>query len=175
MTLQLPWSKIEQLEEHHEVQEFDCGESDLNDWLARSALSAQTQGSVAVHVVLDEENKVVGYFALSINEVYGFNLPARARTGGHKVQGILLGKLALSAEYRGQGYGSHLLLEALRVCVSVSSLIGGRVILVDMRNIGLTKFYEAHNFLPVNSGQPLRRYMRMATARALLAAYDPAI
>lgn len=64
-------------------------------------------------------------------------------------------------------WGTQLVVDALRRIVAAADLSGGRVIVVDADNERLVPFYTAHSFLPTRS-DPLRLYMKVATARRLL-------
>ena len=47
----------------HQINEFDCGKLQLNDWLIRYARQAQSSGSAKTFVIADNE-RVVSYFSL---------------------------------------------------------------------------------------------------------------
>jgi hypothetical protein len=64
-------------------------------------------------------------------------------------------------------WGTQLVVDALRRIVAAADLSGGRVIVVDEDNEQLVLFRTAHSFLPTSS-DPLRLYMKVATARRLL-------
>ncbi len=82
--------------------------------------------------------------------------------------------MALDSSLRGDRdarWGTQLLVEALRRIVEAARVDGGRVVIVDADNEGLLGFYQGHGFLPTGV-DPLRLYMKVATARALLHQYD---
>lgn len=65
-----------------------------------------------------------------------------------------------------------MVLEALRHAVRGADIIGGRVIVVDARSAKVAAFYQQLSFLPAGAMTPLKLYMRIATARSLIAAFD---
>jgi hypothetical protein len=63
------WRPPEPLAVDHRLQGFDCGRPTLNHWLLHHARQAQTSGSARTFVVADEENRVAGYFSLTVGQV----------------------------------------------------------------------------------------------------------
>lgn|SRR5581483_5347374 len=62
---------IRRLEEHDEVENFDCGDDALNNRLKRHAWSNQQKSSIGVsYVALDEDapRTVLGYFTLAMSK-----------------------------------------------------------------------------------------------------------
>ncbi len=79
---------IERLARHHELAEFDCGNTTLNTWLARFALTNQKGGG----------GRVVGYHTLVAGSVRKDEVPPRMAQGiaNHPVGVILLARLAVA-------------------------------------------------------------------------------
>jgi hypothetical protein len=60
---------IRRLEEHDEVENFDCGDDALNNYLKRHAWTNQQKSSIGVsYVALDEDapRTVLGHFTLAM-------------------------------------------------------------------------------------------------------------
>jgi len=53
----------------HRLDEFECAESVLDDWLRRRALSNQLSGASRTFVVTDQDNCVCGYYAMAAGAV----------------------------------------------------------------------------------------------------------
>ena len=157
---------------------FDCGHEAYNQWLRNSAETAVRAGSAAVYLLLEETRaatRVVGYYAIAPTAVVRAELP-RAVAGGapDPVPGFLIAKLALDRTLRGDRdamWGTQLVVAALRRIIEAADVSGGRVIVVDVDNAGLVPFYRGHSFLPTKA-DPLRLYMKVATGRKLIDAYD---
>src|ERR1700719_29511 len=63
---------IRRLEEHDEVENFDCSDDALNNYLKRHAWTNQQKSSIGVsYVALDEDapRTVLGYFTLAMASV----------------------------------------------------------------------------------------------------------
>lgn len=157
---------------------FDCGHEAYNQWLRNSAEAAVRAGSAGVYPLLAETpaaSRVVGYYAIAPTAVVRAELP-RAAAGGapDPVPGFLLAKLALDRALRGDRHamwGTQLVVAALRRIIEAADLSGGRVIVVDVDNADLVPFYRGNSFLPTKA-DPLRLYMKVATARKLIDDYD---
>lgn len=121
--------------------------------------------------VTGQDQRVVGYYAIAPTGIGRATLPRSAT--GHSpdpVPGFLLAKLALDRTLQGDPdhkWGTQLVVDALRRILAAAHHSGGRVIVVDADNERLVPFYTAHSFLPARSN-PLRLYMKVATARRLL-------
>ena len=61
----------------HRLEGFDCGKPALNDWLLRHARQAQSGGSAKTFVVAEEDNRVAGYFSLTVGQVDTLEAPQR--------------------------------------------------------------------------------------------------
>lgn len=155
---------------------FDCGVEAYNQWLSGSATSAVKSGTAAVHLLIRDGDpqdtpRVLGYVAITPTAVARDDLPgAVARGMPRMIPGYLLAKMALDTSLRGDRtmrWGTQLVVEALRRIVDAATVGGGRVIVVDADNDGLLDFYRGHSFLPTGV-DPLRLYMKVATARSLL-------
>ena len=80
---------------------------------------------------------------------------------------ILLAKLALHQDLRGQGFGRQLLIDALSRAVRAIDEAGGRFIVVDAIDDEAHSFYEHFGFEPV-PGLGSRLIMRSTDARESL-------
>ncbi|NTV39386.1 MAG: N-acetyltransferase, partial [Demequinaceae bacterium] len=120
----------ERLAAHHDLAAFDCGVPSLNDWLRRTALTAQAKG-VTVTDVWADAGRVVAYYSVSPTAVVSDGLPRGASTGLDVVPGYLLGRLALDRSLHGERLGERLLVHALERIVRAADEGGGRLVVVD--------------------------------------------
>ena len=151
----------------HDLSEFSSGNDDLDDWLRRHARTATGQGT-RTYVVVDEDGRVVGYFALAPHLLARDDAPPRlARGAPQQIPSILLAKLALDSAVQGQGLGAELLVHALGTVLDAARRAGGRVVLVDAIDDDARAFYEHHDFQPIPD-QPRRLVMKLSTAAKAL-------
>jgi GNAT superfamily N-acetyltransferase len=88
-------------------------------------------------------------------------------TGGYpRIAAYLIGRPALDQSLQGQGLGSQLLHNALRLLVRASDSAGGRLIVVDAIDENAHAFYRHHGFTPVAGTN--RLLLKLATARVAL-------
>lgn len=147
----------EALTNEHDVGGFDSGQTELDEWLRRSAASSDGRNITRTHVWTrrhDRTRRVVAYYATM---PYVIERDALTRKDGRgltdHIPCYLLARLALDQSLRGQQLGSVLLAEALRRMAISSAGVGGRLIVVDAIDDRAAFFYQQHGFeaLPSDS------------------------
>jgi GNAT superfamily N-acetyltransferase len=134
----------------------------LNDWLRRTAITAQAKG-VTVTDVRADAGRVVAYYSVSPTAVVSDGLPRGATTGLDVIPGYLLGRLALDRSLQGQGMGERLLVHALERIVRAADEGGGRLVVVDAIDDAAAGFYEHFGFVRIAG--TMRLFMKVATIR----------
>ncbi len=151
----------------HDLSQFTCGEPTLDDWLRRRAMLNEASGSSRTYVVAVGQ-RVVGYYALANGAVTHAEAPGRIkRNMPDPVPVIVLGRLAVDQNFRGQGIGTGLLRDAVVRTVQASEIAGIRAILVHALSEAAKGFYERHGFVssPVD---PLSLMITVAEAKGIL-------
>lgn len=143
----------ESLGAQHRLEDFDCGKPALNDWLLRHARQAQGSGSAKTFVVADDD-RVVGYFSLTVGQIDTMDAPARIRKGmgQYPVPVVILARLAVSTRDQGRGIGSGLLQDAVRRTMAIAEQAGIRAMLTHPIDEHATSFYTRFGFI----ASPLR-------------------
>ena len=149
MTLGAP----EPLLASHRLDDFDCGQPALNDWLVRHARQAQSSGSARTFVAA-EAQRVAGFFSLTVGQVDTLEAPARIRQGmgRYPVPVVILARLGVSVQDQGRGIGIGLLKDAIRRALMISDQAGIRALLTHPMDEEATRFYSRFGFEP----SPLR-------------------
>lgn len=151
----------------HKLEGFDCGESALNDWLARRALGNQTAGTSRTWVVIDEPARiVVAYYASSTASVMRAAAPRRiARDQPADLPAILLGRMAVDSRHQGKGLGGAMLKHFMTKAIEVSEIVGVRLVLVHAKDEQAMGFYQHHGFVesPID---PLTLMMLLPSTRS---------
>ena len=130
----------------HDISGFDCGVFSLNDWLQRYALKNQAS-NVSRTFVLSDDGRVIGYYCLSANGIDRNLLPKNlARGMPNPVPVVLLGRLGISVDYEGRGYGSGLLKDSFVRVLSVLDVIGFSLMLVHALDDSVVDFYVRNGF-----------------------------
>lgn len=126
----------------HDLEDFDCGERALNDWLKQRALKNESRFS-RTYVVCDDK-RVVAYFCISAGAVERSAAPGRLRRNApDSIPVSVIGRLAVSRAYAGRGLGADILSDALRRIAVASQSIGMGAVLVQAKDESAKRFYLA--------------------------------
>lgn len=136
----------------HDRKGFDCGQPDLNDYLARHARQAHESGAAKTYVAIDAGDgvTVLGFYTLSPAQVEFSLMPAAARPAGagrHPIGGFRLARLAISRAYQRRGLGGQLLIAAAQRCIQVSAQVGGTMLLIDAKDRRAAEWYRSYGAL----------------------------
>jgi GNAT superfamily N-acetyltransferase len=135
----------------HRTNGFDCGVGSLDVWLVKHARAAAGAGSARTYVVVDtEQDRVVGYHALSLASIEHADATERGRKGmpRHPIPAMLLARLAVDRAVQGEGIGAFLLRDAMSRALAVAEQAGMRLLLVHALNDEARAFYEHFGFEP---------------------------
>lgn len=135
------------LAEHHSFSEFSSGEDVLDQWIQKYARSAIASKSAQVFVVCDGD-RVVGYSALATSAILYRELPSSQRSGlsRHPVPTLLLARLAVDADYQGQGIARVLVRDAVEKAISIQAVAGVVSLITHAKNESAEKFYLSQGF-----------------------------
>ncbi len=143
---------IEPLGKHHPRSEFTCGIEDLDMYLHRYAGQDMRKRVAAVFVLCQkDQSTIAGYYTLSATGIRHENLPesiARKLPHYPLIPATLLGRLAVDQNFRGQGLGETLLMDALFRSLRHSEEIASMAVIVDAINNEARSFYEHYGFQP---------------------------
>lgn len=155
----------------HELADFDCGESSLDEWLKKRALKNHGAGASRCFV-LCAGTSVIGYYSLSAGAISHEAAPkAMRRNMPDPLPVLLLGRLAVDRRYHNQGLGQSLLRDALMRAVSVAGDAGVFAILVHAISDQAKRFYLSRGFVE-SPLQPMTLLMTLETVRSILAEPD---
>jgi predicted N-acetyltransferase YhbS len=111
----------------------------------------------------------VGYFSISAAMEQRNALPsAKIRRGmPEQVPLLLIGRLAVDAQWQGRGLGSALLVDALRRCLAASQIAGVRGVVAHAIDETAAAFYERHGFVRSPLGERVM-LMPIETVRSII-------
>ncbi|WP_449110771.1 GNAT family N-acetyltransferase [Rhizobium sp.] len=157
----------------HDRGNFDCGQADLNRFLAQQARQSHDSGTSKTYVAADAANlaTILGFYTMSPAQVELDRVPEAARPRGSRypVTGFRLARLAVSKAVQGQGLGGQLLLAAAARSIRASLEVGGTVLLIDAKDDTAAAWYALYGAIPINDA-PLSLVLTFDTLRATLAA-----
>jgi GNAT superfamily N-acetyltransferase len=162
--------RVERLGDHHEVGNFSCGVKDLDDWLSVHAVDNQRRDLSRTFLLLDDADRVAGYYALTMGGVRKEALPTRYGRGLPKfdIGMVLLARFAIADERQGQGLGRDLLIEAIERAADAGTHVAARFIAVDPIDEAARAFYAKFGFRLVEGDVEGRMYLRIDEALAAL-------
>lgn len=143
------FSDPQPLSGEHRINGFESGVGSLDIWLVKHARAAAGAGSARTYVVLDQEQeRVVGYHALSLASIEHADATERAKKGMPKnpIPALLLARIAVDKTVQGKGIGAFLLKDAMTRALSVAEQAGMRMLLVHAVNNEARSFYEHFGF-----------------------------
>ncbi|MBT3259235.1 MAG: GNAT family N-acetyltransferase [Deltaproteobacteria bacterium] len=141
-------SAPEALNRGHFPESFDCGKPVMNEWLLRHALQAQNSGSARTFVVA-EDDRVVGYYSLTVGQVDTLQAPERIRKGmgQYPIPLVILARLAVSIRHQGRGIGRGLLQDVIRRTLLIAEQAGIRALLAHPIDDDASRFYLRFGFM----------------------------
>ena len=143
------------LTEAHDASTFDSGEAVLDEWLRERAWhNLQVQASRTYVVCPVAENRIVGYFALSMGQILPHEvLGSMRRNMPTKIPAVILGRLAIDRTRQGQGLGRAMLADAVARSLRAGAEVSARLIIVHAISPAAEAFYLHHGFkrLPVET------------------------
>lgn len=145
MTTNTAWRE-EAIARRHDREGFDCGSSELNEYLRRYARQNHESGGAKTFVAVppDESARILGYYSISPGALEFARVPAGLTRGlgRYDVPVYRLGRLAVSCDVQGRGLGGELLLAAGLRALSVAAEVGGVAIAIDAKDSRAAAWYE---------------------------------
>lgn len=157
------------LGEDHRLNDFRCASPDLAKWLVDKARKNHREGASRCFVVCDGERNVVGYYALAAGAVSHALVAGRMkRNMPDPIPVAVLGRLAVHADWTGQGIGRGLLKDAVLRITQTSEQLGIRALLCHAIDAQAKEFYLRHGFAesPID---PLTLMMGLARLQSAMA------
>ncbi|MCG5501771.1 GNAT family N-acetyltransferase [Ectothiorhodospira lacustris] len=156
-----PLSAPQPLTAVHRVGDFSCGEPVLDDWLKRRAMANQQNGASRTFVVVDQDDRIQGYYAMAAGAVaHRLATGAVRRNMPDPVPVLVLARLAVDTHAQGHKLGGAMLQDALRRALVVAQNVGVRALLVHALHDHARQFYEHYGFQP-STLDPLTLMLRL--------------
>jgi GNAT superfamily N-acetyltransferase len=150
----------------HLLNDFECGEPALDEWLKRRALNNQATGASRTFVVVDGKNQVRGFYALAAGAVAHQEATSAVRRNmPDPVPVLVLGRLAVDRRAQGIQLGGAMLQDAVNRAVAVSQNTGVRALLVHALHERAKRFYLHYGFQE-SPQHPLTLMLRLSGVKA---------
>ena len=130
----------------HQVDQFDCGNIQLNNWLKHRAFKNEIQGASRTYVVT-VENVVVAYYCLANGAIAQTLSTGKVkRNMPDPIPVMIIGRLVVDQNWQGKRIGKALLRDAILRTLQASEVAGIRAILVEAISEEAKQFYEKCGF-----------------------------
>ena len=160
--------RVEKLRRDHAIEDFDCGQEQLNRYLLRYAWVNQQAGAAQTYVGLVGD-AVVGYYTLAVGQVSREDAPERLTKGlaRHPVPIMLLARLAVALNLQGQGVGKALLRDAMQRTVQAAEIAGIRAFAVHAKDAEARSFYQKFDFI-ASPTDPMHLFVLLKDVRRVV-------
>jgi predicted GNAT family N-acyltransferase len=141
---------VEPLGPKHDRAAFSCGVEILDAYLHKHAGQDLKKRVAVPFVITPDGTTIAGYYTLSQYAVQLDEVPAEVAKKLPKypiVPATLLGRLAVSVAFRGQGHGATLLMDALYRTLQHSREVASAGVIVDAKDAAALAFYTKYGFL----------------------------
>jgi ribosomal protein S18 acetylase RimI-like enzyme len=161
--------RIERLGRAHDREAFSCGVSVLDEYIRRYASQDVRRGATAVFVATPDSTTIAGYYTLSQYSIELDQVPEdmqKRLPRYHHLPATLLGRLARSSRFQGQGLGEYLLMHALQQSLHTTKAVASAAVVVDSKDERSAAFYRRYGFLDLPK-TPSRLFLPMKTIEEL--------
>jgi predicted GNAT family N-acyltransferase len=142
--------EIELLASHHDKTAFSCGNEQLDRYFHSTATQDRKRNIAIPYVIFDKERqKIIGYYTLLMSGINLEELPQdlAKKLPRYPIVGVnLIGRLAVSNDYRGCGWGKLLIMDALHRSLSISRATASFAVIVEAIDEEAVKFYQRFDF-----------------------------
>ena len=160
---------IEPLGPKHDRAAFSCSVEALDAYLHKQAGQDFKKRAAVPFVITPDGKTIAGYYTLSQYAVQLDAIPPEVAKKLPKyphVPATLLGRLAVSSAFRGQGLGEMLLMDALHRALRHSQEMASAGIVVDAKDAAALAFYKKYGFLELPKVER-RLFLPMGTVEEL--------
>lgn len=151
--------RIDRLEPEDERPEFECSNSDLNEFFHKDSIDYAKQLLSVTYVMYDDANdsKAVAYYCVSNDSIREedstrsrfkklLSLLPHVKHGVKTKPAVKIGRLAVCKEYEHQGIGT-MLMDIIKYSFTHNNKTGCRVVIVDANNKpDVIGFYKKNGF-----------------------------
>lgn len=166
--------KIEPLSKAHDREKFDCGSEPLNRFLRQTARQHAERGISRTFVLVEGDGAestqtILGFFTLCLCQIESASLPDGIRRKYPRaVPAVRLGRLAVSRQHQGRGFGKDLMIAAMEKFIEIFARGGGIGLFLDAKDLRAKEFYEKFGFISL-PGNELELFLPTSSIQEILA------
>jgi len=141
------YSTPQRISLEHNLENFDCGETSLNDWLKGRAVKNDLADASRTYIV-SYDNTAVAYYSLHLGCIQHSEAVRKVkRNMPDPIPAIVLGRLAVDVNHQAKGLARALIKDMFLRAIQVSDLAGTKAVLVKALNNQVTVFYQSFGFV----------------------------
>ena len=168
--------KIELLDSRkHDRSKFSCGKDSLDTYILKQASQDLKRRVSTPFVLIDApEVELLAYYTISAYtvDVTALDASLAKRLPRYPVlPATLLGRLAVSEDQKGKGFGELMLLNALRRSLEVSANVASLAVVAEAIDQNAVSFYIKYGFRPFRHN-PMKLYLPMKSIEVLCQNFD---
>ena len=140
---------IEKITREHDRKGFDCGVSELNQFLQQQARQKTAKHISKTYVACRDSasTTIIGYYTLTGYSVITPPAHRDYKKYPHPLSAVKLARLAVDCSHQGQRLGEQLLIDAIYRTVLVAQQISAIGLFVDPMSTEVISFYQQYGFL----------------------------
>ena len=160
----------------HDRTSFDCGESELNDFIKKNAAKHMDAG-VSTTMVLpaskplpNDKYPICAFYTITPSSIKRDSLPEKLKKKlpHYPIPVFLIAQMAVHNDCKGQGLGEITLTKALEHLWEINKHIKAYAVIIDCLNESIERFYLKYGFeeMDRNTGRT-RMFLPMQTVGML--------
>jgi ribosomal protein S18 acetylase RimI-like enzyme len=161
----------------HDRAAFSCGIEQVDNYFKKTVNKLAKSDNVRVNVMVAPDGGLIGFYAINAHSVHYSELPkkfARSSPGHGNIPAAYISMIGRDERYRGDRYGSDLLVDALRRIAHAAEAMGVAVVMLDVLDCGdpdrvarRKALYESFGFISMPSSE-LRMFLPISTVRSII-------
>jgi GNAT superfamily N-acetyltransferase len=159
----------ERLQRSHPRRKFHSGQVEVDDWLRAKAWQHQKKHLSVTKVLLDDGNRIVGYYTLATGQIDFGDLPddVSRQLPRRLLPVAVLAWLGVAEDRHGQGFGRTLLAQAFRDCYDAAETFAFVAVILDCLTDAAKQFYQKWDFAEL-PGHPHRLFVSYRQLEAMM-------
>lgn len=159
----------ERLQRNHPRRQFCSGQAEVDEWLRTKAWQHQKKHLSVTKVLLDNGNRIVGYYTLATGQIDFSDLPddVTRPLPRRSLPVAILAWLGVAEARQGQGFGRTLLAQALRDCYEAGDSFAFVAVVLDCLTDATKRFYQQWDFAEL-PGHPYRLFVSYRQLEAMM-------
>ncbi|MEW8309700.1 MAG: GNAT family N-acetyltransferase [gamma proteobacterium symbiont of Ctena orbiculata] len=153
----------------HDLKKFNCGKPEMDQFLARFAVKNAQLGLSRTWVlpVVGEgepppKAPVAAYYTLASSTVTREEIPTDKSLPGYPVPVVLLARLAVDEQFKGQRLGEKALITALRKAAELADTgLPALGLILDALDEDALGFYQRYEMFEPFTDEPMRLFVPM--------------